>query len=393
MKWTAAIALAASVAGLVPVRGQQPAANERILVMPFDNVKREGRLFWLGEGAAVLLTDDLSALGAAAIARQERQQALERLQVPPAAALTDATIIRIGQLVGASAVVIGSLQLEDDVLALHARSIALDTGRVQVDTTERGPIADLVAIVERISRRIAPAATKSSEEIQRLHPPLAVFENYIKGLLAETSDTAIAYLNTALKLQPGFDRARLALWDVYTDRGDYEEALAAVEPIGSASPSARRARYLAGLSQLDLKQNDGSFATFSALADAQATPAILNNLGVVQLRRGGTPQTGQATYYFTKAADADLEDPDYAFNLGYAYALERDTQAAIYWLREAVRRNPADGDAHFVLGAALASAGSAVESSRERELAKRLSATYAEREKRPGPGSDTVPRG
>ena len=42
-------------------------------------------------------------------------QAFERLQVPPAAALTDATVIRIGQLVGAARVVVGSLQLEDDV--------------------------------------------------------------------------------------------------------------------------------------------------------------------------------------------------------------------------------------------------------------------------------------
>src|SRR5205809_791963 len=153
--------------------------------MPFDNVKREGRLFWLGEGAAVLLTDDLNALGVAAISRQERQQALERLQVPPAAALTEATVIRIGQLVGAAAVVIGSLQLDEDTLAVHARSIALDTGRVQADTAERGRLADLFSIVERIARRIAPSSTKSSEEIERLHPPLAVFENFIKGLLAE----------------------------------------------------------------------------------------------------------------------------------------------------------------------------------------------------------------
>ena len=40
--------------------------------MPFENVKREGRIFWLGEGAAVLLTDDLLARGVNAITRRER---------------------------------------------------------------------------------------------------------------------------------------------------------------------------------------------------------------------------------------------------------------------------------------------------------------------------------
>ena len=380
------------VCSVLPSAALAQSQSDRILVMPFDNVRREGRLFWIGEGAAVLLTDDLNALGAAAITRQERQQALERLQVPPAAALTDATVIRIGQLVGAATVVIGSLQLDEDTLTIHARSIVLDTGRIQTDTAERGRLADLVSIVERIARRIAPSSTKSSEEIERLHPTLAVFENFIKGLLAETPDTQIDYLEAALKLQPGFDRARLALWDVYTDQGDDDEALASVRSIAVTSASSRRARFLAGLSLLSLKRYDEAFAAFKTLADAQPTPPILNNIGVVLLQRPATPQTGPSTYYFTKAADADPDDPDYAFNLGYAYFLDHDQQAATYWLREAVRRSPTDGDAHFVLGAALAAAGNSLEAARERELAKRLSAKY-EREKRPGGNDITVPRG
>jgi len=359
--------------------------------MPFENAKRDGRIFWLGEGAAVLLTDDLLSRGVNAITRQERQQAFERLQVPPVATLTNATIIRIGQIVGAAQVVVGDLQVENDTLVLHSRSIALDTGKVQVDVTERGPLSDLFATVDRIAMRLAPAGATPSADVVRQQPSLAAFENFIKGVLAETPFTAIDYLNAALKLQPTFDRARLALWDVYDEQGDHEEALAVVAPVPADSPYARRARFLVGLSQLYLKKYDDAYNTFKALADAQATPTALNNLGITQLRRGATPQTGLPTYYFSKAADLDPDDPDYVFNLGYAYWLDRDTQAAIYWLREAVRRNPADGDAHFVLGAALAAAGNGVEAAREKELAKRLSATYEEREKRPG--GDTVPKG
>ena len=218
---------------------------------------------------------------------------------------------------------------------------------------------------------------------------MAAFEDYIKGLLAETPATAIDYLNAALERQPSFDRARLALWDVYDEQGDHDRALAAVEPVSADSTYARRARFLAGLSEIYLKKYDEAFATFKALADVQPTPNVMNNLGVVQLRRGGTPQTGQPTYYFNKAADGDPGEPDYLFNLGYAYFQDRDPQAAIYWLREAVRRNPADGDAHFVLAAALAGSGTAAEAARERELARRLSSTY-EPSKRAG---DSVPKG
>jgi tetratricopeptide (TPR) repeat protein len=366
----------------------QPAS--RILVMPFENVKREGRLFWLTEASSVVLTEDLNALGASAITRRERLQAFEQLQVPPVAALTDATVIRIGQLVGAVQVVVGSLRLEDEMLVVRARSIALDTGRVQTDVTDRGPLSELFATFERIARRIAPASAKSSEAVESIHPPLAVFEDYIKGVLAETPATAINYLKAALARQPSFERARLALWDVYAEQGDHEHALAAVLPVPADSRWAREARFLAGLSQLHLKKHDDAFATFKALSDADPAPTVLNNLGVVQLRRGGTPQSGQPTFYFTKAAQADPDDSDYVFNLGYTYLLDRDPQAAIYWLREAVRRSPADGDAHFVLGAALAAGGNANEAARERELARRLSSAYE-----PGnrPGGDAIPRG
>ena len=366
-----------------------PVVAPRVLVMPFENVTREGRLFWLTEASAVLLTDDLNALGAGAITRVERQQAFERLQVPPAAVLTDATVIRIGQLVGATQVVVGSLQMENDAIVVRARSIALDTGRVPVDVTERGPLPELFATFERIARRMAPASTMSPADVEKQHPAVPVFEAFIKGLLADTPATAISYLRAALAGQPAFDRARLALWDVFAEQGDHAQALAAVVSVAEDSPWHRRARFLAGLSQLNLKKFDDAFATFKALADAEPSPALLNNLGVVELRRGGT-QAGQPEYFFNKAADADPDEEDFLFNLGYAYWLNRDPQAAIYWLREAVRRNPADADAHFVLAAALGAAGNATEATRERELARRLSDAYAPSKR---PGGDAVPRG
>lgn len=358
--------------------------------MPFENVTRDPKIFWLGEGAAVLLTDDLQALGVSAISRQERQEAFDRLQVPPAASLTDATVIRIGQLVGAAEVIVGSLQMDGDLLVLHARGIALDAGRVRTDATERGPLPELFATVGRIAQRVAPASVTPMAAAAD-QPPLPVFENFIKGVLAETPDTAINYLNAALKLQPSFDRARLALWQVYDDQGEQAQALAAVTPVAASSRYAQRARFLAGLSQLYLKKYDEAYATLKELADAHPAANVWNDLGVIQMRRGSTLQTGAPAYYFTKAADADPYDSDYLFNLGYSYWLDRDTQAAIYWLREAVRRNPADGDAHFVLGAALAAAGNATEAGRERELAGRLSEKYEARTRRAA--GDAVPRG
>jgi tetratricopeptide (TPR) repeat protein len=390
MRIRAAATLALTIAASALPAPLAAQSSGRILVMPFDTVKREARVFWLGEAASVLLTDELTARGGHPITRAERLQAFERLQVPPAATLTDATIIRIGQLVGADRVVTGTLTLEGETLRVRARSIALAAGRIQADVTESGGLADLYGIFGRLAPRLVPQLTAPA--ISAVRPPVVAFESYIKGLLAETPSTAIEYLNAALKAQPAFDRARLALWDVYTDQGDYDRALAIARAVGRDSPDSRRARFLAGLSQIDLHKYDDAFKSFKALADEKPEPVLLNNLGVTQLRRGAAAasESGKATFFFSEAAKADPADADYVFNLGYAYWIDRDPQAAIYWLREAVRRRPTDGVAHYVLGAALAAGGNAVESVREKELARRLSSEFVQWDRRPA--ADPVPR-
>src|SRR5262249_18030051 len=221
-------------------------------------------------------------------------------------------------------------------------------------------------------------------------PPIVAFEGYIKGLIAETPATAVGYLRACLKADPTFERARLALWEVYEVKGEYENALAAVSGVAPRSRLARRARFLAGLAQLQLRRYDDAFRSFESLSETVPSSTVLNNLGVVQMRKG-TAQPYGAAYYFNRAAELDPGEPDYFFNLGYAYWLGRDIPAAIHSLREAVRRNPADGDAHYVLGAALQIGGNAAEASREQELARRLSSTYTGWDKRSG--SENVPRG
>jgi predicted Zn-dependent protease len=224
-------------------------------------------------------------------------------------------------------------------------------------------------------------------------PPLESFENYIKGLVAESPAAQATFLETALKQHRGYDRARLALWEVRTEQGDHDAALAAVAEIPADSRFARRGRFAAASSNMEMARFDEAFDTLTALAEEAPSGSIFNNLGVIQVRRGATPQTGLPTYFFTKATDADPGDPDFLFNLGYAYALQHDPKAATYWLREALRRAPADAEAHFILAQALEATGSTTEAVRERALAHRLSVMTAELEKRAAGRKPPVPEG
>jgi tetratricopeptide (TPR) repeat protein len=382
----------------VPVAAQP--TSSRILVVPFDNAQGEPRYHWLSEAAAVLLSDSFRNRGLAAIVRPERVRAFEQLNLPVAASLSRATVIKVGQLVGAGHVIVGSFRVEGSALAVRARGIRLDVGRLEPELTERGELTELFGIFDRLGRRLqATSATPAAAAGQSV--PLDAFENYIKGLVAETPVSQATFLEAALDDYPAFDRARLALWEARTEQGDHTAALAAVRAVPADSSSSRRARFCAGVSLVELKRYDEAVGMFKTLLETAsettsdhvvATGALLNNLGVVLIRRGSTPQTGPATYYLTKATDTD-PDPDYMFNLGYAYAMERNHQGALYWLREALRRDPTDVDAHFVLALTLQATGSGVEATRERELARQLSSRYAELDRRTAESKTLVPPG
>jgi Tfp pilus assembly protein PilF len=81
------------------------------------------------------------------------------------------------------------------------------------------------------------------------------------------------------------------------------------------------------------------------------------------------------------------------FNLGYAYASDKNYQGALYWLREALRRDPTDVEAHYILAVVLQTTGNAVESSRERDLSRQLSSRYEELDRRAAETRSPVPPG
>ena len=387
---TARLAALALLACLLPgAASAQPGLH---LVVPFENADGEPRHYWLTEASAVILTDDLIALGVPAIRRNDRLLAFERLRVPAVTTLSHATVIRLGQVVGASQVVVGTFDVEEQQFTVRARSIDLATGRVTADITESGALNDILDIYARVARRLAPASAVTTEQMEEGHPPIAALEQFIKGLLAESPSAKVTFLTQALRIEPSLHRARIALWSVHTEHGEHKEALGAVRAVEPGHRLSRQARFLGGVSLLNLREYQEAFDTFTALHAERPDAALLNNLGVVQLRRpAGTVERPSAAY-FSDAAQADPGDPDLFFNLGYAHVLGKDPNAAIFWLREAVRRNPADDAAHYVLGVSLQSIGSATEAAREKALAHQLSSEYGEWEKRQ-PVPNAVPPG
>ena len=360
-----------------PAVAQAPA---RVLVMPFA-VQADGAspsavlaVRWLGEAASTLISDELSARGYGALGRDDRMAVFDQLRLPMSAELTRATLIRVAELIGATHVVFGEINVGTE-LAVRARMIVLGTGRLLDDVADRGAMPDLFAVFSRLAAGIGRQAGPAPGKASALPPvmPMAAFENYIKGLMAPTPTGQQRWLETAMMQAPRDGRVLTALWTVYTDQGLHDKALAVASGVPLESPCRRRARFDVALSLIELKRLDGAVKELSTLYADSPAAALSNALGVAELRR--VPATGaaeRAAVYFERAATEAPGDTDYLFNLGYARALGGDTAAALVWLREAVRHNATDGDAHLVMSAVLASTGHGPEAQRELDLARML---------------------
>jgi TolB-like protein len=143
-------------------------AGAVVVVLPLETPGTDPQEQWLGEGLAVLLTDVLSSAGVTVVDRDDRVLAFDRLQLPSGVALSRASSIRVGQVVGATLVVGGQAALEGETLSLVLRAVRLDEGRLLPEMAEKGSVTDLFAIALGLGRRLIGA----SEADTRWQPPL-----------------------------------------------------------------------------------------------------------------------------------------------------------------------------------------------------------------------------
>ena len=184
--------------------------------------------------------------------------------------------------------------MQGDQLIARARVVRLDSGRMLPEIESSGPLTDLFAVFGRLAQQIrgVPSAPPPVAT-DRLPPSPQVFELYVKGLIAETPSTALAFLEQALKAAPQFDRVRLAIWDLHSDASEHQRALDAVSAINPASRFSREGRFRRSLSLMNLKRFDEALETLRAMQKEDPSATVANALGVVELRRTATPQPGR----------------------------------------------------------------------------------------------------
>jgi Tfp pilus assembly protein PilF len=315
---------------------------------------------WIGEAVADALPRDLGLLSVPAVDRADLRRALEKLGIP-GAPVTRASSIRVAEALQASRLVTGSYRILDEQVTLSLRLLDVERATLSAPLIAGGPVARLSELISGLAWDIALAgstrpAGSREEFLARVPPvPLEALRTYARALLVSDPAVRARLLKRALGLRPSYDEARLALGRLQVETREYEGALASLNRITAGSRVERSARFLGGVALLGLGRYSEANDVYTALAAESPSAAALNNQGLALLRMGGSSPRGSLV--LRRAALRDKNALDLPFNVGFALLTEGQAEAAAFWLKTVVGRDPADVRAQVVLAWASRASG------------------------------------
>ena len=321
------------------------AHGQLLMVLPFDAAEANSSPAWIGAAFPEILNQRLAAAGSLPISRSDRAYALDHLGLPPDFRPTRASTLRLAQNLDVDSVVIGTYQVEGSRISATARVLDVADLRESAPFTESAELSRLPdvanALAWRITRQLDPAYPVAEQTFigadATLH--LDAFEAYVRGLSEGTPEDRLRRLRDAVRLDPAYGPAWLALGDASFAAQDYDQAAIAYGHLTRNDPDALQADFYRGLAYFYMGKYLPAEDAFAFVSTRLPLPEVVNNQGVAAARRGkdGAP-------LFQQAITGDPKEPDYHFNLALAYARRSDSVNAQKEAAEALRLRPADAE-------------------------------------------------
>ncbi|OFV85351.1 MAG: hypothetical protein A2620_05305 [Acidobacteria bacterium RIFCSPHIGHO2_01_FULL_67_28] len=354
------------------VFGPLPAAADTLLVAPFENTARAAELEWVGESFGESLTARLAGAGHSLVPREERLAGLERLGLPPAAALTRASWLRLAEEVGADWLALGDFRVEDATLTIRAELLDVRQLALVRLGEEQGPFDRLLQLQGRLAwqilRRLDPTFPVSLDAFLARFPnlPVSAFESYVRGLLATGREQKLQYFRQASHLAPGYGAPAFRLGELYFDEQDYANAAQWFEKVPAESSVALDAGFFLALCRFYARDYARALETLAPLGERLPVSQVWNNLGVFA---SYAEQPAAADDYFARALEADPGDADIHFNLGLHRLRRAEWEPAARALADCLALTPGDTEALFLQAQALEKLGRPQDASQVRQQA------------------------
>lgn len=321
------------------------AAPGRTLVFPPAGPER-GAPGWIGAAVEEALPRALQREGVPALSGADKRRALEALGIPGPVA-TRATGVRAAEALGARVVVFGSWDLAGGELTLTLSPFDVVVAEPRAPLVGRGPIEDLGRLVGELAAELAgrPRAARGPSA------SFAAVRALGEGLAARDPEARRAGLRRSLELHPGHPDAGLALARLLHDAAAFAEAREVLAGLAREPAFERERQFLDGACLLGLGRYAEADVLYAGLAGTEPTAPVLANRAIARLRRPDA--AGGASTLLRQAQAMAPFASDLVFGLGYAHFVEGDAEAAVLWLRDAVRYATADAQARLVLSWAL----------------------------------------
>jgi tetratricopeptide (TPR) repeat protein len=328
---------------------------ESIVILPFGNESEKQEVYWLGEGFAESLGEELQLKDVAVIPRKQRKTVYDDLRLPYVGDLSRATMLKIGEKLGADYMVFGSYTLKDNDLSVEAKVIRLSSMKLSDPVTATGSLDHLYEIQRRIrdgliqffaGEKLAPEETKLSEQSVPLH----AYESYIKGLLENSDNERIQFFQRAIQANPGYAQAIYRLGLTLSRVQRYKDSTDCLNKGTFTDPLLSKVRFLIGLNAYQSQSYDEALQIWQDLSKTQPSAEVYNNLGIALMQKKNFQDSG---WYASKAVELDPLNPDYRFNLAASYILRSFAPNAIQEYRELIKKRNDDYQAFYLLGKLL----------------------------------------
>ncbi|HUA86234.1 MAG TPA: tetratricopeptide repeat protein [Bryobacteraceae bacterium] len=379
--------------GILALFAVLPAMADTTAVLAFWNTSiQQPNLDWIGVSIAETIRESLGTRGLLTLDRDEMQDAFERLGLRGQTALSDASVLKIGDTVDAEQVIFGTFEFTPDndpskgagahgSLKITARILDRRKMRLGPQFSESGALEDLATLQAHLAWRalavLAPDLAPPESEFRSVRTPIRLDaeENYVRGLLArDPAQKEQLFLNAA-HLDARFGDPCYQLGQIHYKRKEYREAAEWLEKISAEDTHYREAQFLLGLALYQTGDFAGAQKDFQIIAAVVPLDEVWNNLGAAESRLN----LPQAVAHFRKAAQGDPADPLYQFNLGYALWKSGDFIAASENLRNVLSHDSEDTMATLLLGRCLQKQGYHAATDARLSALERLKTDYEER--------------
>ncbi len=340
-------AFSAAISARGQASGDASGGDSRVLlVLPFDNRTGQPSLEWMREAAAEILSTRFASAGFQPTSRADRMYALDHLGLPQGFQPSRASALKLAQTLDADSIVVGSYITDGSGIVAEATLVDVPDLRMLPEVSARGEMKDMIAVFSelawKLTKQLDPQFNVAEETFAAAGKSvrLDAFEQYIRGITEQDQAERLKHLENAVKLNPNFGPAWMALGREDYNEQQYQEAADAFAKVDHNDPDGLEADFYRGLSLMFLGDYAHAEQAFAEVARVLPLAEVVNNEGVAESREGK-----DGVSLFIQAAATDPNAADYHFNLAVTLKRQGNLAGALNELAQCLKLHPNDSEA------------------------------------------------